>query len=218
MRINKFSKKEAIKFGWTTTKYNFGFLVGVSVVAFLISFLSILFEEVLKDKAPTASFLIYCIGTVILGGIVEMGFTKISLKFYDKQKVSFKDLFSCLPLLAKYLIGYIFYILVVLFGLLLLIIPGIIWSLKFYFFVYFIVDQGLGPIQALKSSAIITKGAKWDLFLLNILLLGIALLGLLALVVGIFVALPVIMLATAFVYRKLLEQSKINSMAQPQQP
>ncbi len=217
MKTKKFSKKEAIRFGWFTTKSNLVFLSSVAVISLLVSFLPALFEELLKEKAPTISFIIYYIGTVVLGGVLEMGFTKISLKFYDKQEASFSDLFSCLHLLSKYIIGYILYIALIIIGLVLLIIPGIIWAMKYYFFVYFIVDKGLGPVQALKRSSAITKNAKWDLFLFNLLLVGIVLLGVLALGIGIFVALPTIMLATAFVYRKLLAQSEIISAAQSQQ-
>lgn len=216
MRIKRFSKKEAIRFAWTTTKNNFGFLIGVSVASLLISILPVLFEALVKGTSSTIAFIIYYIGSVVLGGMIEMGFTKISLKFYDKQKASFSDLFSCLHLLAKYIIGYILYLSLIIIGLVLLIIPGIIWAMKFYFFVYFIVDKGLGPVQALKRSSAITKDAKWDLFLFNLLLVGIVLLGLLSLLVGIFVALPIITLATAFVYRMLQAQSEIIQAAQSQ--
>jgi uncharacterized membrane protein len=71
------------------------------------------------------------------------------------------------------------------------------------FFSYFVVDQELGPIEALKRSAEITQGVKGDLFLLGLALGGINLLGAVALLIGLFATIPTAMLATAFVYRRL---------------
>jgi uncharacterized membrane protein len=93
----------------------------------------------------------------------------------------------------------------------LLVIPGIIWSIRFHFFSYLIVDKGVSPIEALKKSSKITKGTKWDLFLFGILLVFINILGALALLVSLFVTMPATMVANAFVYRKLLSQEEIVS-------
>ena len=59
------------------------------------------------------------------------------------------------------------------------------------------------PSSAMKESWRITKGHKWQLVLLFLALLGINLLGILALVVGIFVTVPITMLAFAHAYRTL---------------
>ena len=138
-----------------------------------------------------------------------MGLIKIALRFCDKEKGEFAELFSCFPLFFKYLFGSILCMLIVLGGMILLIIPGIIWSIKFQFFTYFIIDKGLGPIEALKRSSAITKGAKWDLFIFGLLLGLINLLGALCLLVGLFATIPTTIVAMAFVYRKLLAQTEI---------
>jgi uncharacterized membrane protein len=49
----------------------------------------------------------------------------------------------------------------------------------------------------------ITKGNAFNLFLFWLVLVGVSLLGFLALVVGIIVAIPVMLLACVFVYRYL---------------
>ena len=85
-----------------------------------------------------------------------------------------------------------------------LIVPGIIWGIQYMFFSYFIIDEDLGPMEALKRSAAITEGAKWDLFLFGLLLAGINLLGALCLLVGLIATIPATMLAFAFAYRRLL--------------
>jgi uncharacterized membrane protein len=84
-----------------------------------------------------------------------------------------------------------------------LIIPGIILSMGLAFVPYLVVDRGLGPIEAIKESWRITKGHKWQLLLLFLALLGLNLLGLVALLIGIFVTVPITMLAFAHAYRTL---------------
>jgi len=66
-----------------------------------------------------------------------------------------------------------------------------------------VVDRGLGPIEAMQESWRITKGHKWQLFLLFLALLGINLLGFLALFIGIFVTAPMTLVALAHAYRTL---------------
>ncbi|MCD6147811.1 DUF975 family protein [bacterium] len=205
----KFSKSEAVRFGWNTTRSNLGFFIGLLIVVGMIYFVPDFIAEFLKRDAPVLSFIIDIISW-ILGIVVQMGLIKIALRFCDNQRAKLADLFSCPSLFFKYLFGLILYQLIVLGGTILLIIPGIIWAIKFQFFDYFIIDKGLGPIEALKESSAITRGAKWDLFLFDLLLGFINFLGAICLLIGLFVTVPIAMVAMAFVYRKLLAQKEIS--------
>jgi len=208
MKLQKFSKSEAIRFGWTTTKNNLGFFIGLLIVIGLFYFVSDFIIELIKDEALILSSIMSIVFWV-LDMVIQMGLIRISLRFCDNEKGEFADLFSCFPLFFKYLFGSILYGLIVVGGMILLIIPGIIWGIKFQFFSCFIVDKGVGPIEALKRSSAITKGAKWDLFLFNLLLVLINLLGAICLLIGLFVTIPTTMVAWAFVYRRLLAQTEI---------
>ncbi len=206
--VPKFSKREAISFGLDVAKNNLGFFVLLLIlVAVIFIVLSFIRELTLAKGNIFFLLILYLIG-IVVGTMINMGLVKISLKFYDNEKAKIADLFSSYHLFFKYLIGDILYGLIIIGGLILLIIPGIIWAIQFQFFGYLIIDKGLGPIEALKKSSKITKGAKWDLFLLGILLVLINILGALALLVGLFVTIPTTMIANAFVYRKLLSQTE----------
>ena len=199
----KFSKKEAISFGWNTMRKNLKFFVILAIICFLVIFVLGRIADFLKDDYSILSFIVSIISW-ILNMIVSLGLIKIALSFLDNGKGKLSDLFSQFPLFFKYLFGYILYGLIVLVGFILLIIPGIIWAIKYQYFVYFIVDKNVGPIEALKRSSAITRGAKWDLFLFGLLLGLINLLGALCLIIGLFATFPTTMVAGAFVYRKLL--------------
>ena len=209
----KFSKKEAIRFGWETMKSNFGFLFLVVIVSLLLG----IFQEVLRIPADLLKgspliLLIVLIGVIFWGlqRIVEMGIIKIVLKFCDNEKPAFSELFSCFHLFFNYLGGMVLYLLIVVGGIILLIVPGIIWAIRFQFFGYLIVDKGLGPVASLKKSFEITKGSALNLFLFGFLAMGVMLLGVLCLLAGILVAIPIVAVAFGFVYRKLLPKAEVT--------
>ncbi len=211
----KFSMEKAIRFGWSTMKNNIGFFLGFLAVMGFISFGLNYAEEATKENTPALSAIISII-TLIFQMVAGMGLINVTLRFCDHKKVEFENIFSCLPLFFKYLGGSILYGLITLGGTILLIVPGIIWAVKFQFFSYLIIDQGLGPIAALKKSARITQGAKLNLFAFGLLLAGINFLGIMCLLVGLFATIPTTSVAVAFVYRKLL--SEIESVQTPQPP
>ena len=205
-----------MQFGWDITKSNIGFFIGLLIVAGLIQYVPDIVATIIEADAPALSLIIR-IASFVLSMIIGMGLIKICLRFCDGEKGEFSDLFSCYPLFFNYLIGSILYWLIIMVGLVLLIIPGIIWAIKFQFFDYLIVDKGLGPIDALEKSSEITRGVKWDLFLFAILLGIINLMGFLCLLVGLFVTIPVTMVAMAFVYRKLLPETYQEYYRDPDQ-
>ena len=197
-----FSIGESIRFGWDTMKSNLGFFVFLLVVVGLIYAIPAILAELGREDLPVLSAILGVVAAV-LQIIVGMGLIRVTLKLCDHEQGAFSDLFSCAPLFIKYLLASILYGLIVLGGTILLIVPGIIWAIKYMFFSYFIVDREVGPVEALKRSAEITQGAKWDLFLLGLALAGINILGTLALLIGLFATVPTAMVATAFAYRKL---------------
>jgi uncharacterized membrane protein len=214
MKAKRFSCSEAFKFGWDTVKSNLAFFIGLMVVYSLIIYVPAGIAGALKKNSAPLYVLIKIIASII-NAIVNMGLIKIILNFHDEKHTRISDLFSCANLFFKYIFGSILFGLIVAAGTLLLIVPGIIWMIQFSFYSYFIVDKMLGPIAALKRSSAITKGVKWDLFIFGLLFLGINVLGLLALIAGLLVTVPLTMLAAVFVYRKLLLAPDAEASVQP---
>lgn len=210
MDDHKFSKKEAIRFGWQTMKDNLVFFIKLILVVMFIGFATNLIGESIEEK--TFLSFAFALFSLTIQLIIDLGIIKIALKMVDGTKAGLEDLFSNANLLFGYFLAWLIYALMVLGGLILFIVPGIIWAIKFQFYPYFIIEKKLDPVEALKKSAFITKGAKWDLFVFGLLLVVINILGLLALVVGLFAAVPTTIVAHAFVYRKLL--SRIEGQAQ----
>jgi len=198
----KFSMNGAIKFGWNTMKSHFWFFMAVIIISILLNMIPDVMAGMFQESAPILAVIIN-IASLVIGIIIQMGLFKIALKLCDDEKVVISDLFSCTSLFLKYILGAIIYGLIVFAGMIILVVPGIIWAIKFQYFSYFIIDKKLGPIKALKESSRITAGKKWDLFTFCIVLAVINLIGSLCFLIGLFVTIPMTMVAYAFVYRTL---------------
>ncbi|MEK7273786.1 MAG: hypothetical protein AAB110_00885 [Candidatus Desantisbacteria bacterium] len=209
MTIQGFSKGEALRFGWNIAKTNCKFFISLLMLMGLVYFATQFIVVWTDETFPIISVFISLVSSVLYV-VMQMGLIQISLKLYDNEEVKLSNLFSCFPLFLKYLFSSIIYGLLMIVGTIFLIIPGIILAIKLQFFSYSIVDKGLGPIQALEKSWQITKGVKWNLFLFGLLLMLINLVGMLCLLIGLFVTVPITMMAVVFVYRKLLDQVEMD--------
>jgi hypothetical protein len=86
------------------------------------------------------------------------------------------------------------------FGLMLLVIPGILLGLGWALSFFALVDTDASPTEAMSASWEQTKGHRGKIFLFYLACLGVVLVGMLALYVGIFVAIPLILVASAEMY------------------
>lgn len=202
MTKNLFTVGQALSYGWNTFKKNWQFLVPAFVIIMIAGMLPNWLHDWSRENLPTVSFAFSIIGWIIQM-ITSIGVIVISLKFVDHKKAEFSDIYSHYRLLLNYFLGSLLYGLVTILGFILLIIPGIIWGIKYQYTTYLIVDKNMGPMEAFKKSGTITTGVKLKLFWLGLAFIGVTLLGVLALGIGLIIAWPVISLAGAYVYRRL---------------
>lgn len=208
MEKKNFSNKEAIKYGWGIMKANLWYFVGILIVAWLIVGIpGALADHFQKNDMGFLTLLLNII-TAVLRVIISIGMIKIALKFLSEEKPEFKELFNFKGSFWRFVGGSILYGLIVAAGFILLIVPGIYWAIKYQWFGYCIVDQRLGPVQALKKSAQMTDTVKWQLLGFGLVMTGINILGFLCLFIGLFATIPTTLLAIVFVYRKLLSQTE----------
>jgi hypothetical protein len=196
-------------------------------------------------SVPTITTMILYIVFFFFNLLIGIGFIKISLESVKNKELKFSDLFSGINLMGKYfvagllvgliagipLLPWVAFIATFLFPanstliiiriiLAVLGLAGVIvsvyFSLKFTFFKYFIVDKNSNIIESLKLSSETTKGVKWQLILFGLVMAGIMLLGFIALLVGILIALPVAMVASAAVYQQLAGQTLTAPVKNPE--
>ena len=162
--------------------------------------------SVFSSFFPEDSFFVNLVIMVLfflINSLVLLGSSFIYLSLVDGKQVSYASLFSQLKLLGWYILGGIVLFVILLVGYLLLIIPGIILSIRLQFWIYCMIDTRVNGVAAIAKSWQITKGNTGNLFLFGILLGLILLAGTLVFGIGLLVAIPVVGLATARMYRAL---------------
>ncbi len=202
MATKRFTRKEAFDFGWEKMARHFRFFAGILLVVMTAGWLQDYFSKLNPRLFPVACI----VGTVffwVVGLVIQIGLVRIALQLHDGAPTGFVQLFADYGLFFKYLAGTILYSLIVLGGLILLIVPGVMWSVRFQFYAYFIVDRNAGPVEALKMSSTLTEGARLDIFWFDLACIGALILGALVLFVGLFAAIPTVMMANVYLYRKL---------------
>jgi hypothetical protein len=202
----EFSTGSALRFGWETFKKRPWFFVGSTVVILLASGLIDAFSSALDAAVGGSAEQPSLIGTLVnlgLGTLLGMGATAFYLAAHDNPDTADLSLPWHPRPFWKFLGASILLSLAVAIGLVLLIVPGIIFGLMFMFATFVVIERELGPIDAMNESNRLTRGHKWQLFGFVLVLLLINLLGLLALVVGILVSIPVSTLAFVHAYRVL---------------
>lgn len=95
---------------------------------------------------------------------------------------------------------------------LILAVIGIAVSIIFFPIMCVIIDKDLNVKDTILHSAALTKGVRFEIIIVMILNLFIGFLGVLLLVIGVFVALPIIIATTAVVY-SVLEKKNTSAPA-----
>ena len=204
-------KSNAVQFGWGNVKSDLRFFIIITLIyVAILVIVGAIFDNFMSIKMNNNTKISFNVVSWVINSILTIGFMKISLNYVDNKKSNdISEIFSGFSsgrVIGNYLLASFLYGLICLVGLILLVLPGIIWSIKYSYTLYLVVDKNMNAVQAIKMSGKITNGFKIDLCIFGLLLFCIAVLGVLCLGVGIFVALPVIFLANAYVYRQLLNE------------
>jgi uncharacterized membrane protein len=86
-------------------------------------------------------------------------------------------------------------------GLVLCILPGLIWIFLTSYSLYYVIDRGMGAVDAIKASIDMVRNNIGPLLLFWLASVAITILGACACGVGLLVAIPVVILAQAYTFR-----------------
>lgn len=204
-----FSAQGALRFGWARTMANLKPLLSLSALSVLLS----LAHEALYRARPFSAVLVLGVQLLQIG--VTLVLVRVALKLCDEKTVSLHKMEGLLSGYLPYLLALLIYGVVVATGLLLLIVPGIIWALRFGFAGFLVVDKNLDPLEAMTESSRLTRGVKGRLLGFALLVALANLLGALALGVGLFVTIPMSFIAAAHVLKALEARSPKEGAKQP---
>lgn len=198
----KFKISSVVKTSWKITFTQIWVLVGLAIGYTILSGILSVFSS--PAQGYTAGVIIINIINILIGCIFTLGYTKNMFQTLDGEEPQFSAYGSQSRKLFTYLVANIIYAVIVVIGTILLIIPGIYLALRLQFYTALIVEEDAGIIESLKRSWEITRGQTWRLFLLSLVQIGFFLGGLILLLVGLFVAIPVVLMTYCETYRKLI--------------
>lgn len=115
----------------------------------------------------------------------------------------FGDTFSHLSLGPKFLVGQLLYLLMVLIGLPLLVVPGVYLGARYALFGFCMAAGETNLIRSFQQSAILSTGKKTYLLRIFLALLVLNVLGTCLLGLGLIITVPLSVLMMTAVYRQL---------------
>lgn len=173
-----FSIKETLRTSWNNVWRHFLAGVGLTLIVFVMSELSH-YVDTITEHMFTAKFIAEIIFWLV-NLVVGISILRIYLNLYDMHKIYFRETHHSIRLIWKYFLASIGYFLLILFGLILFVIPGIYLALKYLFVAVIIIDyNNLSITEAFSKSADITKSVKWKLLGFIIIISCINILGML---------------------------------------
>lgn len=209
--MNSLTIKEVFSEGWRYTKEHLGFLIGYFLIMTIVSILFSLIGDNFQEKEKfLVAFVVHVIG-MIVGVYMQMGFYNSALMITSWMKPTFDQMYSNGGHFVSFLVANILLELMILVGFILLIVPGFYLLARFGLVPFFVLDQNLGPIEALKAASKASEGKRWFLFLFFISAFLTNVLGALLLLVGLLFTIPLTLVAFAVVYRKLTGEQQILS-------
>ena len=129
----------------------------------------------------------------------------------DNLKVS--DMFDVFGNYLNAVLGNLFVFTVIGIGIVLFIVPGVVFACKLAFVPYLIVDRKMEVVEAVKLSWSMTSGHAWTIFLMALLSVPISIIGLACLGVGIIGSVILIGLAFGSLYHAVSSRQEMPEQA-----
>ena len=224
-----FSVGNAFSYGWAKFKDNVGpmvvaalLLLAVTIVVQIVGSVitsavggnnfdlaqdstgGMMFGGDASAAGQLTSLLMNLIITVV-GYVVSAGIIRGALDITEGRKFDIAHAFGQLDygkvILTSLLVGVLTMI-----GLVLFILPGILVAFFTTFALYFVVDNGTTPMESVKASFALVKDHFGDVLVLFLASIAAVIVGVLACLVGLLVAIPVVTITWAYAYKTLQGQ------------
>jgi len=207
--VQKLQIVSLIREGWELFKKNWRLAIAVTVLLVVIQAVFSAFGYNVDSRGVESGSWLVTLAGYVVSIILAIGSIEIFLSLSRGGQAGIKQLFASVTWnrLFSYVVASIIYGILVTVGFFLLIVPGFIVMAMLMPYVYLVVDKNLGPVESLRKSREITKGNRWQVFGLVIVLGILNMIGLLLFFVGLLVTVPVSMFATVQMYRQLMGET-----------
>jgi uncharacterized membrane protein len=208
------SIRQAFNFAWPIFKKRFGLFTAVLLTIFG-AWVTLEIVVIAGQRFGILLWAVAHLAFLILVAGMEVGFLQICLALSDGGEPKFFDTFAHLTLGPKFLAGQALYLLMVLTGLLLLVVPGVYLGIRYALFAFCLAAGETNLARSFQRSAILSVGAKPCLLWIFVVLLVLNVFGASLLGLGLFITVPLSALMMTAVYRQLSARGQVDSSAIP---
>jgi hypothetical protein len=215
VKHRQISMRHAFDFAWPTLKKRFALFAAVLLTIFA-AWVVLEIVVIAGQRLGIVLWAVMHLAFLIFVAGVELGLLQICRALSDGKVPEFADTFAHLPLGPKFLAAQILYLLMVVIGLLLLVVPGVYLGVRYALFGFCFADSETNLLRCFQQSAILTKGATTGLLWILVALLVLNALGASLLALGLFITVPLSVLIMTDVYRQLTTPPPADSSWEPQ--
>lgn len=183
-------------------------LLIVGALVFVVNIISSIIQAPFSPRqgqSPGLMFYMMLLVAQVIGAVIQgvalAALYRMAIANIRTGKADLNQMFGVTEVLAPVLVASILVYLATIVGFVLCIVPGIIAALGLTMTQPLIVDQKLAPVDAMKASWAGMKPHLGSLFVLGFVLGLLNFAGALACGVGLFVTVPIYVVAMALVYR-----------------
>ncbi len=194
------SLTEALHHGWQATSQYIGFYVTLVFLIILLNLIPSVSDAIFNSNSIYSGAIRgIC---VLLIALVTLGMIRTSIKSDDKKEPNLIELFHT-KRFVNYFLASVVYLGLFVGGLILFIVPGFYWALKYQFATYIVAEEDVTIAQAFHDSAVLVRGHEWDLFGYWLIMFLMNMVGLLFFGIGIIITLPITVVGYSYLYRQL---------------
>ena len=214
MERSPISIRQAFNFAWPIFKKRFALFTAVLLTIFG-AWVALEIVVIAGQRFGILLWVVMHLVFLIFVAGMEVGLIHVCLALYDGEDPTFADGFTHLALGPKFLIGQTLYLLAVLVGLLLLVVPGVYLGVRYALFGFCITAGETDLVRSFQQSAILSTGVQGYLLRVFVVLFVLNVVGASLLGIGLFITVPLTLLMMSAVYRQLGTRYRVHSRATP---
>jgi hypothetical protein len=206
---NPISIRQAVNFAWPTFKQHYGLFTAI-LLTIVGAWVALEIVVIAGQRFGIVWWVVAHVAFFILFAGIEVGFLRICLALYDGGKPTFADTFRHLALGPKFLASQVLYLLMVVVGLALLVVPGVYLGVRYALVGVCMAAGEANLIRSFQRSAVLSRGTTTYLLAILVTLVVLNVLGASLLGLGLFITVPLSVLTMVAVYRQLSTRSQVD--------
>lgn len=185
---------EVISASWKLVGGSKGTYFAALAIIFAITLAIALLQLLMlgSDEEATTGLLASAFGLIqsVISWVLGAGVIFIALRRVRGEEIRASMIFECFEKVGPIILAYVMMGLLVTFGFILLILPGLYLVVSYIFVIPLIIDKGLAPWDAMETSRKVVTSQWFNYFIVMLILCIIGFIAVLPLGVGLIWAIP----------------------------